>query len=73
MGLLVLGYVVLVSVYFKFAHEIDGRLANGELSASTGLYAAPRSVAVGDVLNPEQLVERLRRSGYSSSRKRYQA
>jgi penicillin-binding protein 1B len=62
-----LGYIALMTAYFKFAHEIDQRLATGVLTTSAAIYAAPRSISIGDALSPEQLVQRLRRSGYSSS------
>jgi penicillin-binding protein 1B len=67
LGLAVLGCIVLIVAYFKLAREIDRRLAAGSLSSFTRIYAAPRVIAAGEALTPEQLVQHLHGSGYSSA------
>jgi penicillin-binding protein 1B len=67
LGLCLAGSLVLLWFYFKFAHEVDSRLAAGMLSTSTAIYASPRSVAIGDALTAQDVSQRLRRSGYSAS------
>jgi penicillin-binding protein 1B len=61
-GILVFGFF-----YVKFAWMVDHRLAAGAFSDTLSIYSRPRTVVVGDVLTPEEVVARLRRSGYSSS------
>jgi penicillin-binding protein 1B len=46
---------------------IDARLASGYLTSRPGLYAAPRSIAVGQKLSRADLIVALRRAGYVKS------
>ena len=67
-SLLVLGTFVFGYYYVKNARKIDERLRAGPFSGTINIFTAPRTVAVGDPLTPEELVARLRKSGYSTSR-----
>ena len=71
MGLFLLALIaggdVLLSSYKYYARIIDARLASGYLTSRPGLYAAPRSIQVGQKLSPEKLVHALRRAGYVES------
>ena len=60
--------VLLCAVYLKFARRIDQRLAAGPFSDSINIYSAPRTLEVGDALTAPELVEALRRSGYTTAR-----
>jgi penicillin-binding protein 1B len=62
-GVLVFGFF-----YVKFAWMIDHRLAAGAFSDTLSIYTRPHTVMVGDPLTPEEVVARLRHSGYSTSR-----
>jgi len=68
-GLLVIaGLAVFTYFYAKFATIIDDKLRAGVFANSAKIFAAPQSVAVGDAVNPNDIVVELRRSGYSESR-----
>lgn len=54
--------------YIRYAHKIDQRLAAGPFSDTINIYTAPRVVAVGAPMTPQEVVTRLRRSGYTTSR-----
>jgi penicillin-binding protein 1B len=54
--------------YLKFARLIDQRLATGPFAGNVNVYAAPRTIALGDSGTPDELVAGLRRNGYSTSR-----
>jgi penicillin-binding protein 1B len=56
--------VSLVRSYRFYARVIDGRLASGYLTSRPGIYAAPRSISVGQRLSRASLVATLHRSGY---------
>lgn len=60
--------LVLSIFYLKFARMIDERIAAGPFSATLNIYTEPRTVNVGDALSLEETVQRLRRSGYTTSR-----
>jgi penicillin-binding protein 1B len=60
--------LVFGSIYLRYARIIDHRLAAGPFSDSINIYTAPRTVAVGDPLTLEDVVKRLRRSGYTTAR-----
>jgi penicillin-binding protein 1B len=62
-GICVFGYF-----FLQYAHMIDQRLAAGPFSNTVSIFSAPRSIAAGDPLTQEEVVERLRHSGYSTSR-----
>lgn len=68
MGLFSVFLLVAGIFYIKFSPKIDERLGKGPFSGTVNIYSAPRSVAVGDPLTSEEVVARLRRAGYSTSR-----
>jgi penicillin-binding protein 1B len=54
--------------YIKLSERINRRLAAGAFADTVDIYSAPRLVAVGDPLTRQEVVKRLRRSGYGTSR-----
>jgi penicillin-binding protein 1B len=62
--LLVAAAAFLVQSYISYSKLIDERLANGYLTSRAGIYAAPRSLRVGQTLSRDGLVAQLRRAGY---------
>jgi penicillin-binding protein 1B len=70
-GLLALALIIggdsLLSSYKYYSRIIDARLASGYLTSRPGLYAAPRSLQVGQKLSRADLVVALRRAGYVQS------
>ncbi len=57
----------LLRSYQYYSSLIDARLANGYLTSRPGLYAAPRTIRVGQGYSPDDLVGVLRRAGYVES------
>ena len=55
-------------VYARYARVIDEKLRAGIFANSAKIFAAPESVAVGDVTSPAEIAAELRRSGYTESR-----
>lgn len=55
---------VLLRSYKHYAGIIDARLASGYLTSRPGLYAAPRTLRVGQQYSISDLTELLRRAGY---------
>src|SRR5579862_1485398 len=55
--------------YVKYSRLIEAKLTAGPYANTSMLFAAPRTVAVGDVVTPQELATELRRSGYNESRK----
>lgn len=53
--------------YKYYSRIIDARLASGYLTSRPGLYAAPRSIQVGQRLTRADLIVALRRAGYVKS------
>jgi penicillin-binding protein 1B len=70
-GLLLLALMVggdtLLSSYRYYSRVIDARLASGYLTSRPGLYAAPRSLQVGQKLSRADLIVALKRAGYVQS------
>ena len=54
----------LLASYKYYSRIIDARLASGYLTSRPGLYAAPRSLQVGQKISRAALVLTLRRAGY---------
>jgi len=54
--------------YIKYSRLIDQKLRAGPFAQTAKIFAAPRMVAVGDAVTPEEIAVELRRSGYSESR-----
>ena len=46
---------------------IETRLANGYLTSRPGIYAAPRTISIGQKVEREDLIQRLRRAGYTET------
>ena len=67
--LIVLGaaFVFLIYSYITYSKLVDARLASGYLTSRAGIYAAPRSLRVGQSLSMDGLVGLLRRAGYIES------
>jgi penicillin-binding protein 1B len=65
-GICVGGTVVyfLSCSYVSYAKIVDARLRSGYLTSRAGIYAAPRTLRVGQSVTREGLVELLRRAGY---------
>ena len=55
---------ILVRSYHYHSRLIDARLAGGYLISRPGLYAAPRTIRVGQGISVDALVNVLRRAGY---------
>ena len=53
--------------YLRLARMSDHLLAEGPFSCSTDILAAPETIATGDALTPESLVDKLERAGYTRS------
>ncbi len=69
--LLVLGFTTGLAVftfyYVKYSRLIEAKLAAGPFANTSMLFAAPRTVDVGDITDPQEIATDLRRSGYSES------
>jgi penicillin-binding protein 1B len=69
--LFVLGITTAVAVftfyYVKYARLIETKLAAGPFANTSMLFAAPRTVDVGDEVDPQEIATELRRSGYNES------
>ena len=55
---------LLSSSYVSYSKIVDARLAHGYLTSRAGIYAAPRTLRVGQSMSRDTLVEFLRRAGY---------
>jgi penicillin-binding protein 1B len=69
--LLVLGFTTGLAdftfYYVNYSRLIDTKLAAGPFANTSMLFAAPRTVDVGDVADPQEVATDLRRSGYTES------
>jgi len=65
--LVVLGLGLFTYFYSRYSRLIDEKLRAGPFVQTAKLYAAPESVAVGDVSSPLQIAAELRRGGYNES------
>ena len=54
--------------YAKYAQMFDEKLRGRLFANASRIYAAPESVAVGDIATPSGIAAQLRRSGYNESR-----
>jgi len=66
--LLILGLCTFIHFYATYAQLMDEKLRLGPFANTAKIYAAAQSVAVGDVLTPDDIAADLRRSGYGESR-----
>ncbi|MGH9966878.1 MAG: transglycosylase domain-containing protein [Pyrinomonadaceae bacterium] len=64
---LVVGSDSFLRSYKYYSRLVDARLATGYLTSRPGLYAAPRTIRVGQGFSQDSLVEVLRRAGYVES------
>jgi len=61
------GFGVFTYYYVKYSRLIETKLAAGPFANTSMLFAAPRTVDVGDIADPQEIATDLRRSGYSES------
>ena len=64
----ILGLGAFTFFYAKYSRLIDQKLRAGVFANTAKIFAAPESVAVGDLLTPAEVAAELRRSGYNESR-----
>jgi len=67
-SLLLLCAIAFLVIDVRFARMIDRRLAKGPFGDSVNIYTAPRVLSVGDALTLDEVVSRLRHSGYTTAR-----
>ena len=60
----VAGCDALLQSYHYYSRLIEARMAGGYLNSRPGLYAAPRTIRVGQGISVDDLVNVLRRAGY---------
>jgi penicillin-binding protein 1B len=61
------GLGVFTFYYVKYSRLIESKLAGGPFANTSMLFAAPRTVDVGDIADPQEIATDLRRSGYTES------
>src|SRR5579863_2685708 len=61
------GLAVFAHYYIKYSRLIEAKLAAGPFANTSMLFAAPRTVDVGDIADPQEIATDLRRSGYTES------
>ena len=59
--------ILLIRSYRAYAQLVDARLAHGYLTTRAGIYAAPRTLRVGQKVTRDELAATLRRTGYVES------
>ena len=59
--------IFLIRSYRAYAKLVDERLSHGYLTTRAGIYAAPRTLRVGQKLTRDGLANSLRRTGYVES------
>src|SRR5881396_2192021 len=62
-----LGTVGFAYYYVKYSRLIDQKLKTGPFADTSKIYAASKTVAVGEKLSPQDVVDLLRRAGYGES------
>jgi penicillin-binding protein 1B len=63
----ILGVGAFTYFYAKYSRLIDEKLRGGPFANTAKIFAAPRSIAVGETLAPADIAAELRRSGYNES------
>ena len=63
-----LGLCTFTFYYAKYSRLIDEKLRAGPFANTAKIFAAPASVAVGEIGTPAEIAAELRRSGYNESR-----
>jgi penicillin-binding protein 1B len=66
---LTIGLGVFTYFYVKYSRLIETKLAAGPFANTSMLFAAPRTVGVGDQAGPQEIAIELRHSGYNESPK----
>ena len=66
--LLLGGLTAFAFVWIHYSRLIDQKLAIGPFARTSMVFATPESVALGDGLSSEELIQILRRRGYSDNR-----
>ena len=66
--IVILGLATFSYFYNRYSLLIDQKLRAGVFANTAKIFAAPVSVAVGDVTTPGEIAAELRRSGYNDSR-----
>jgi penicillin-binding protein 1B len=61
------GLAVFTFYYVKYSRLIEAKLAAGPFANTSMLFAAPRTLDVGDEVDPQEVASELRRSGYNES------
>jgi penicillin-binding protein 1B len=61
------GLAAFTYYYVKYSRLIEAKLAAGPFANTSMLFAAPRTVDVGDIADPQEIATDLRRSGYTES------
>jgi penicillin-binding protein 1B len=61
------GLAIFTFYYAKYSRRIDAKLAAGPFANTSMLFAAPRTVTVGDHASPQEIANELRHSGYNES------
>ncbi|MDX2178926.1 MAG: PBP1A family penicillin-binding protein [Bryobacteraceae bacterium] len=63
-GLIAIAFGVTLFYYLKYARLIEEKLTAGPFAKTSKLYAAPKTVRVGDNVTNEDIAAELRRAGY---------
>ena len=66
-AVLLIGTAMGTFYYIKFARLIDRKLTAGPFFHSVNIYAAPRTLRVGDATGAQQIVGVLQQSGYTTA------
>ena len=66
---IIIGIFVFTYYYVKYSRLIEAKLAGGPFANTSMLFAAPRTVALGDIATPQEVAIELRHSGYNESSK----
>ena len=53
--------------YVRYSRLIDRKLRQGPFQATSMVFAAPRVVALGDEITPQEIVSQLHRSDYGET------
>ena len=68
-GMVVAGLLAFAFIYIKYARMLEEKLAGGPFPNTSLLFAAPKTVAVGDETTISEIVGQLRRSNYTEQQK----
>lgn len=62
------GLLTFTYYYLKYSRLIDAKLRAGPFQATSMIFAAPKTVSLGDEMTAEEVLDQLRRSGYTEAR-----